>query len=168
MTFISDCYQFLYSRVFNTPSRFGWVIDGNLAASGRLMTIAQLECVIKKGIKSVITIRESALNPAWFPDCSSVNYKHVQVEDHGAPSVAELDDVVNYINGEIENSKPVLVHCNGGSGRTGTIVAAYLMKKEGLSAEQAAMRLKEIRGRTLRHKKQLDVLIQYENYLTNE
>ena len=47
-----------------------------------------------------------------------------------------LNDAVDYIDIEIDNNKPVIVHCNGGSGRTGRILSAYLMKKENLTAEE--------------------------------
>ena len=57
----------------------------------------------------------------------------------------------------------MVIHCNGGSGRTSTILAAYLMKTEHLTAIQAIQRVKEIRGRTIRHKKQLDALKDYES-----
>ena len=51
-----------------------------------------------------------------FRDIVSSIYKHVQVEDNRVPPVVELFDVVNYIHGQIVNSRPVLVHCNGGRG----------------------------------------------------
>jgi atypical dual specificity phosphatase len=63
-----------------------------------------------------------------------IDYKHLKVENYGAPPIDELDDAVDYIEDEIKNVKPVLVHCNGGSARTGTLLAAYIMKKEGISA----------------------------------
>jgi len=58
-----------------------------------------------------------------------------------------------------------MVHCNGGSGRTGTLLSAYMMKKEGLTAGQAIKKVKEIRGRRIRRKKQLDTLKEYESFL---
>lgn len=78
--------------------------------------------------------------------------------DYGAPPLAKIVEIVDYIDTKIKNDKPVIVHCNGGSGRTGTILAAYLMKMENLTAERALKRVKEIRGRKPRHKKQLNAL----------
>ena len=161
-----DFYRYLHSWFGNKPSRYVGVIKDKLAASGPLMRSSQLAWAIKNGIKSVVTIRESPLDPAWFPKESSIDYKHVKVQDFGAPPVEELNQVINYIDNEIQSGKPVIVHCNGGSGRTGTVLAAYLMKKEGLTADQAALKVKEIRGRTIRHQRQLDTLREYEKFLT--
>jgi atypical dual specificity phosphatase len=162
---LGDYYLYLRSRVAKSPYRFGWVIEGRLAASGRLMTPSQLAWAASHGIKSVVTIREVPLESAWFTSGCGIVYRHIKVKDHSAPPVKELNELITYIDSEITKGRPVIVHCNGGSGRTGTVLAAYLMKKEVLTTELAVRKLKEIRGRTVIHRKQLDTLKEYESYL---
>ena len=166
MALLGDIYRYFHSWFGNKPSRFGWVIKDKLAASGRIMTQGQLDWAVKKGIKSVVTIREIPLSSKWFESHPEIDYRHVKVQDATAPPVEELTNVINYIEKEIQDRKPVIIHCNGGSGRTSTVLAAYLMMKEKMTAEEAVNKVKAIRGRTIRHKKQLDTLKEYEKLLS--
>ena len=91
----------------------------------------------------------------WFNSSGigqgKIDYFHLSIEDYGTPSLEELDYVVSYISRQIDNGRPVMVHCSGGRGRTGTILAAYLIKKRNvLSADQAIHRLRKIRGESIR------------------
>jgi atypical dual specificity phosphatase len=82
-------------------------------------------------------------------------------------SLEELDYVVNYISRQIDNGRPVMVHCSGGKGRTGTILAAYLLKKRNvLNAYQAINKLRKIRGESIQSKDQENILFSYEKYLS--
>jgi atypical dual specificity phosphatase len=62
-----------------------------------------------------------------------------------------------------------MVHCSGGKGRTGTILAAYLIKKGNvLGAEQAIDKLRNIRAKSIQSKDQEDIVFSYEKYRKNE
>src|SRR5262245_7030823 len=101
MTLIGDCYRVVHDQFSKRPSRFGWVIEGKLAASGRLMTRSQVIWVIKQGIRNIITIRESPLNEKWFEGCNGVEYQHLQVEDYGAPTIDQLKGIIDYIDTKV-------------------------------------------------------------------
>lgn len=95
-----------------------------------------------------------------------IDYFHLSIEDYGAHSLEELDYVVHYISRKMDDGKPVVVHCSGGKGRTGTILAAYLIKKRNvLNAYQAINKLRKIRGESIQSKDQEYILFDYEKYL---
>ena len=58
MSLSGDLYRYILSIFTDKPSRYGWVIPGKLAASGRPMNSSQIAWIAKNGIKSVFTIRE--------------------------------------------------------------------------------------------------------------
>ncbi|MCE4625379.1 MAG: dual specificity protein phosphatase family protein [Desulfurococcales archaeon] len=57
--------------------------------------------------------------------------------DFGAPDPIEACKALLEIDREIKSRGKVVVHCYGGIGRTGTLIAAYLEVFEGLSLEEA-------------------------------
>src|SRR5919202_5491050 len=123
--------------------------------------------------RTIITIKEKPLSSEWFKSSGigegMIDYFHLSIEDYGAPSLEELDYVVNYISRQIDNGKPVMVHCSGGKGRTGTILAAYLINKRiVLNAYQAINKLRKIRGESIQSKDQENILFDYEKYLKSE
>jgi atypical dual specificity phosphatase len=171
MTKIGNAYRWMYGRVADRPTNFGWVLDGKLAGSGLPMTYSQFFWLIKHGIKTIITVREVPLPSNWFTDSikniesDNINYLHLSVEDFGAPSIEEIDSTVDYIQRQIDNRKPVMVHCAAGKGRTGTILAAYLLKNENLTAEQAIKKIRNLRPGSIQSNIQEMTISMYENYL---
>ena len=74
-------------------------------------------------LKAVLTIREFPFSAKWFEKHPEIDHRDVKVQDASAPPVEELANVINYIDKEIQDRKPVIIHCNGGSGRTSTVLA---------------------------------------------
>ena len=178
MAKISDIYRWLYGLIRGRPTNFNWIIERKLAGSGVPMSKKEAKWLITtQGIRTIVTIKEKPLSQEWLIDNNGTNthgsstkidYLHISVHDYGAPSLEELDYVVNYISRQIDMAKPVMVHCSGGKGRTGTILAAYLIKKEnGMTADKAISRLSRIRGESIQSKDQEKIVFDYEKYVKN-
>ena len=94
-----------------------------------------------------------------------MDYLHIKVNDGDAPDLDVLIKTIDYMDNHIEHHKPVLIHCNGGHGRTGTLVTGYLMKKENVSLEEALIKVKKLRKKIPHKHRQQEVLKKYESYL---
>lgn len=77
-----------------------------------------------------------------------------------------MNDIVDYINNKItKENKPLVVHCAAGKGRIDTILAAYLMKKDRISANDAIRKIRTSRPRSIQSKVQEETLYKYEEFL---
>jgi atypical dual specificity phosphatase len=150
--------------ISDRPPNFSWVTEGKLAGSGLPITQEEFKWVVDKGIESIVTVREVPLPSEWF-DGGDIDYLHLMVQDYGAPTLEVLDEAVNYIDNKIGSGKPVLVHCAAGKGRTGVVLAAYMIKKENLTAEQAIEKIRLMRPGSVQSITQEIALSMYEKYL---
>ena len=150
--------------VSDRPTNFSWVTEGKLAGSGLPVTQDEFKWVLDKGIKSIVTVREVPLPSRWI-DGTNIDYLHLVVEDYGVPNMEVLDEAVNYIDNKIQTGKPVLVHCAAGKGRTGALLAAYMIKKENLTAEQAIEKIRLMRPGSVQSVTQETALSMYEKYV---
>ncbi len=150
--------------ISDRPTNFSWVTEGKLAGSGLPITEDEFRWVVDKGIKSIVSVREVPLPSKWF-DGGEIDYLHLMVEDYGAPTIEVLDETVDYIDKKIGSGKAVLVHCAAGKGRTGAVLAAYMIKKENLTAEQAIEKIRLMRPGSVQSITQETALSMYEKYL---
>jgi atypical dual specificity phosphatase len=59
--------------------------------------------------------------------------------------ISNLDQCFTFIDNAIHTGGCVFVHCNAGISRSASVVIAYLMKKQGMSYQQAFLYLKDRR-----------------------
>jgi atypical dual specificity phosphatase len=89
------------------------------------------------------------------------------VKDYGAPSLEQLYNTIDFMEKQIYKGKRVLVHCAAGKGRTGTILAAYLLKEGSLTAAQAINKIRKLRPGSVQTKTQENCVEAFEHYLKN-
>jgi atypical dual specificity phosphatase len=105
---------------------------------------------------------ESALPQSWIKD---VNYLHIPTEDLGAPDMEKIDSAVDFINQRLEYNEPVMVHCAAGIGRTGTILACYLIKYKNYTAKKAVDEVRKKRPGSIQSESQEIATSLYEKYI---
>lgn len=127
--------------------RFYWVIDGQLAGASRpgahgSSIASDLALLRGRGIQSVLTLTET---PVLAHDLAvaGLDSLHVPVDDFHAPTTQQMLRALAFIDASLAESMPVVVHCLAGQGRTGTILAAWLLRS-GLSDDDAIAEIRAL------------------------
>jgi atypical dual specificity phosphatase len=157
-----NLWRKIYGRVAKKPTNFSWLIDNKLAGSGMPTTINEINWILNQGVKSIVTMTENALPESWIKD---TKYLHVPTEDLSAPHIEQIDDAVDFIHERINNNEPVMVHCAAGIGRTGTILACYLIKYHKYSAKNAIKKVRKERPGSIQSEQQEIVVELYEKHV---
>lgn len=151
-----------------------WVIPGVLAgmpmpfihldrrmAGGGALTLFddELPALHSAGIRAVVSL----LNlPGDAPVYESAGFSFLclPVADGGTPTLEQADRLVRFVNEQRAAQRPVAVHCEAGLGRTGTMLATYLIA-QGESAATAIQRVRAAESVAVETPRQIEFLEQY-------
>ena len=135
-------YRRLRASFTNKPTFFTWVREARLAASGRPYSKGQVEWLRANGVTAILTLTEEPLPSDWT---RGIETHHISLRDHAPLTTRQMKLGADYIASSLSEGKVVLVHCLAGKGRTGCVLAAYLMAYEGKTASQAMGELRSSR-----------------------
>ena len=164
MTKIGDAKRKLHGMITGKPDNFSWLIAEKLAGSAIPTSFDEIKWALDEGVKSIVTIREEPLDEDWIKD---VNYLHIHSNDMGVPEFDDLTRAVDFIHERITNNEPVMVHCLAGLGRTGTILACYLIKYQKLSADDSIQKVRNSRPGSIQSFPQEEIIFQFEKFINN-
>jgi len=162
MTKIGDAKRKLHGMITGKPDNFSWIIEEKLAGSAIPTSKEEVDWVKQEGVKSIVTIREEPLEDEWIKD---VNYLHVHSNDMGIPEFSDLVNSVDFIHQRITNDEPVMVHCLAGLGRTGTILACYLIKYKDMTANDAIKKVRQERHGSIQSFSQEEIIFRFEKFV---
>lgn len=96
---------------------------------------------------------------------NKIEYLHLKVDDFSSPTIDELDNTLDYMIDKIGEDKPTPVHCLAGKGRTGTVLAGYIIKNEKINAQRAIEKVRILRPGSIQTDQQENTLYHYENFI---
>lgn len=122
-------------------------------------TVADLGWLRDQGIQVLLSLTEEPLRQDWVED-TGLLMVHVPVPDMTAPTPEQLDQCISTIKKANDAGMGVVVHCTAGLGRTGSILAAYLVS-QGQSAQKAIEQIRELRPGSIETEEQEDAIKDY-------
>ena len=125
------------------PHQADWIVPGKVLASRYPSGPDELRAFRPLGVRAVINLTVSRHSPDVLADVGLTEI-HLPIPDFTAPTSALLDEAVDAITQTVAADQAVAVHCHAGLGRTGTVVAAWLVST-GISPATAIAKVREIR-----------------------
>jgi atypical dual specificity phosphatase len=102
-----------------------------------------LPLLVRAGIGSVVSLLNIPSDAAVYAS-AGLGYLCLPIPDGYAPSLEQMLEFLRFEREQRELGRVVAVHCAAGLGRTGTVLAGYVIA-DGCSAESAIARIRTAR-----------------------
>ena len=144
---------------------FKWIVSKSLAGSARPGLLADLaddlEFLHEQGIARIVTLTTRPL--AASAAAAGFEVIHFPISDMGIPTPRACASLCQGLVEDLE-ARPVLLHCRGGLGRTGTIAACCLVNL-GRSPERALTEVRDVNRNYVQSPAQVQFIGHYATWL---
>src|SRR5262245_29043109 len=141
------------------PPGFTWIEKPLLAAMSQPESAQDLLWLRQQGIELLVSLTEDRPRRDWVNEAGLLLF-HEPMEDMEAPSQDQIDRCISAIQRAVERNMGVLVHCSAGLGRTGTVLACYLIS-QGQTAQNAIARIRRLRPGSIETEEQADAVVEF-------
>lgn len=144
-------------NLFSRP-KLTWIVPDQIAAMA-LPSPRELSRLRRMGITLLVSVTTTPLNPDDVKK-AGLKYLHLPVMYLRRPSPEQIQTFIDYTRAELEAGGKVAVHCVGGIGRTGTVIACYLVD-QGMVAREAIAYVRERRPGSVESLEQENAVYQW-------
>ncbi|HJN86952.1 MAG: dual specificity protein phosphatase family protein [Dehalococcoidia bacterium] len=124
---------------------FGWLLDGVLAGAAGPTNGRDLMFLKLQDIRAIIRMEERTISGEGVGLVDLFE----PVPDFSAPEMHQIKRMVRFIEEQIETwDRPVVVTCMAGIGRTGTVLACYMVHV-GYTPRNAIKLVRDLRPKSL-------------------
>lgn len=113
------------------PDRFHWVVPGKIAGlslPGRVSPLADDLAKIRSiGVRSLATLTEGPLDAVAL-EKAGITGEHFAIDDFSVPTLERVEAFCAFVDARLAAGDAVGVHCWAGLGRTGLMIACWLVR----------------------------------------
>jgi len=122
---------------------FTWIVSDRLLASRLPASEDDFAALQGCGTRMIINLTERQHDAGKLHALGMIEL-HLPVPDYTAPPLSTLEAAITCIADAHARNETVAVHCHAGLGRTGTVIAAWLVT-QGLDPDVAIAQVRSIR-----------------------
>ncbi|CAH2327144.1 dual specificity phosphatase 23 isoform X2 [Pelobates cultripes] len=145
------------------PHNFSWVEPGLLAGMAMPRLPAHYEYLYQNGIRHLITLTEH--KPPYHDTCPGITLHRIRIVDFCPPSLDQIKSFLKIVEDANAKKEGVAVHCMHGFGRTGTMLACYLVKTRKITGVDAINEIRKIRRGSIETTEQEKSIIQFHHHI---
>ena len=143
-------------------SNFSWLEEGQIAGMGQPQH-GDIELLYEGGIRSIVSLTEWPLDEEVVL-AIDMDYLHIPVLDMQSPTLLDVVKTMDFVETRLQQERPTVLHCGAGMGRTGTMLACFLVKRQ-YSPEDALVRVRAQRPGSVETSGQEAVVYEYAKYI---
>jgi atypical dual specificity phosphatase len=148
------------------PDGFSWIDKPLLAAMAHPRELDEFVWLREQGIQLLISLCETPPRRDYANEAGLL-ILHVPVEDMHPPSQKQIDLCMSAIQKAHSQEMAVGIHCTAGLGRTGVILACYLIQQD-MSAKNAIARIRRLRPGSIETDEQAEAIATFAGRMRSE
>ncbi len=169
---IKDFDVYAYCKVMRL--KVTWIVEGEVAGSPMPVSREDLRLIWNMGIRAIVVLVKNYELAFYWPssrdymsELNRIGFRvlHSPIPDFSAPDLGQCLEILQWVSKQVRANYPVLFHCRGGIGRTGTMLACYLVFRYGLAPGDAIMAVRRKIRNALMVDEQVQLVYELSNYL---
>ncbi|KAJ8710852.1 hypothetical protein PYW08_009367 [Mythimna loreyi] len=146
------------------PYNFSWFIEKEIAAMAFPKTVENLNYLTDVGVNHLITLSPEKIPP--ISKCEKkLNWSLIRIEEFDAPTLKQIQEFIEICEYAGSRGEAVGVHCRQGWGRTGTLLACYLVHFQDMTPERAILTVRLNRPGSIETYEQEKAVCHYHDFL---